>query len=62
MACCWPTNYPEYTLQATRRLRPRQPEKERWFTVTDVPVLNESSLCLTNRIARWGHHYRLVKQ
>jgi hypothetical protein len=62
MVCCWPTNYPEYTLQATRRLRPKQPEKEKWVTVTNTPVLNESSLCVTNRILRWGRHYRLVKE
>ena len=62
MVCCWPTNYPEYTLQATRRLRSRQPEKEKWATVTNEAVVGESSVCVTNRIARWGRHYRLVKE
>ena len=62
MICCWPTDYPDYTLRATRRLHPKHPEKEKWITVTNAPVVNESSVCVTNRIARWGRHYRLVKQ
>jgi uncharacterized delta-60 repeat protein len=61
MACCWPTNYPEYTLQATKRLRPNHPEKEKWVTVTNLPVVGESTVCITNRILRWGRHYRLSK-
>jgi uncharacterized delta-60 repeat protein len=62
MVCCWPTNYPEYTLQATRRLRPNHPEKEKWLTVTNAPVLGESTVCITNRILRWRRHYRLVQE
>jgi uncharacterized delta-60 repeat protein len=61
MVCCWPTNYPEYTLQATKRLRPNHPEKEKWVTVTNLPVQGESTVCVTNRILRWGRHYRLSK-
>jgi hypothetical protein len=61
MVCCWLTNYPEYTLQATRRLRPNHPEKEKWLTVTNLPTASESSVCVTNRILRWGRNYRLVK-
>jgi uncharacterized delta-60 repeat protein len=61
MVCCWTTNYPEYTLQATKRLRPNHPEKEKWVTVTNLPVVGESTLCVTNRILRWGRHYRLSK-
>ena len=61
MVCCWPTNYPEYTLQATKRLRPKHPEKEKWVTVTNLPVVGESTVCVTNRILRWGRHYRLSK-
>jgi uncharacterized delta-60 repeat protein len=61
MACCWTTNYPEYTLQATKRLRPKHPEKEKWVTVTNLPVQGESTVCVTNRILRWGRHYRLSK-
>ena len=62
MLCCWPTNYPEYTLQSTKRLRPNHPEREKWVTVTNEPVAGESTVCVTNRIARWGKHYRLVKE
>lgn len=62
MVCCWPTNYPEYTLQATPRLRPRHPEKERWVTVAKEPVCSDDGVCcVTNSIARYGRHYRLVK-
>jgi uncharacterized delta-60 repeat protein len=61
IVCCWPTNYPEYTLQATKRLRPNHPEKEKWVTVTNLPVQGESTVCVTNRILRWGRHYRLSK-
>lgn len=62
IAVCWPTNYADYTLQATRHLRPRFPQKEKWVTVTNTPIEGESSLCVTNRIVRWGRHYRLVKE
>jgi hypothetical protein len=61
IAVKWQAGYPEYTLQATRLLRPRHPEKEKWVTVTNVPVCDETLCAITNKIARYGKHYRLVK-
>ena len=59
MVTCWPTNYPEYSLQATRRLRPKRPHKEKWVTITRTPVCVDGTCCVTNKIVRFGKHYRL---
>ena len=29
-------------------------------TVTNTPVLNGDSVCVTNKISRYGSHYRLT--
>jgi len=61
MVCCWPTNYPEYTLQAARVVHPKHPERDKWKTVTNAPAMNGDHVCVTNRVLRWGRNYRLVK-
>jgi len=30
-------------------------------SITNLPVLGESTFCVTNRILRWRRHYRLSK-
>jgi hypothetical protein len=57
----WPNGYSDYVLQAARQLRPRHPEKEKWITVTNEPVCDELGCWVTNKISRYGKHYRLVK-
>jgi hypothetical protein len=57
----WQAGYPEYTLQATRVLHRRHPEKEKWVTVTNEPLCDELGCWITNKISRYGKHYRLVK-
>jgi hypothetical protein len=61
IAVSWQADYPEYKLQAARVLRPRHPEKEKWVTVTNEPVCDEFGCSITNKIFRYGKHYRLVK-
>jgi len=62
IVCCWPTNYPEYTLQAARVLHPKHPDRDKWKTVTNAPAINGDHVCMTNRVLRWGRNYRLVRQ
>jgi hypothetical protein len=60
IAVQWQASYPEYTLQATRLLRLRHPEKEKWVTVTNMPVVDDIACAITNKIARYGKHYGRV--
>jgi uncharacterized delta-60 repeat protein len=60
VVCCWPTNYPEYELQGTRHLRTVRPERTKWEIVPNIPATNESFVCVTNKVARYGRSYRLV--
>jgi hypothetical protein len=60
MLVCWPTNYSDYRLEATRHVNARHPDRTRWHPVRESCATNAGTCCVTAKILRYGKTFRIV--
>jgi hypothetical protein len=59
---CWPAELVGYTLQGSRNVNSQNPERTRWVVVTNAPVCDGLTCCVTTTVSEYGKHFRLVKE